>query len=64
MNEEGAASPGRRGLRRRRRRVAAIVVAAPVVSLTAVWISDPAHDAPHEIDLWGHAFTADGEETW
>jgi hypothetical protein len=42
------------------RALAAVVVAALVVSLALVWVSDPAHLAPHELDLWGHAFTADG----
>lgn len=60
MPEERTASPGESRLRRHVRALAAVVVAALVVSLALVWVSDPAHLAPHELDLWGHAFTADG----
>lgn len=52
--------PGQSHLRRHLRTVAGIVLAALVVSLTLVWVSDAAHLAPHELDLWGHQFTADG----
>jgi hypothetical protein len=60
MPEERTARPGGWRLRRHVRAVIAVVVAALVVSLAMVWVSDPAHLAPHELDLWGHAFTADG----
>jgi hypothetical protein len=30
------------------------------VSLAVVWVSDPAHLAPHDLVVWGHDFTADG----
>jgi hypothetical protein len=60
MAEEMTARPGGWRLRRHVRAVAGVVVAALVVSLSLVWMSDPAHVAPHELDLWDHAFTADG----
>ncbi len=60
MTSATAAQPGGGGVRRHLKPVAATVLAALVVSLAMVWVSDPAHLAPHEIDLWGHTFTADG----
>jgi hypothetical protein len=61
MAEERTAWPDASRLRRHVRAVAAVIVAAIVVSLELVWVSDPARLAPHELDLWGHAFTADGD---
>jgi hypothetical protein len=61
MAEETTAFSGGSVLRRHVRAVAAVVVAALVLSLALAWASDPAHVAPRELDLWGHAFTADGD---
>jgi hypothetical protein len=61
MAEERTAWPDASRLRRHVRAVAAVIIAAIVVSLELVWVSDPARLAPHELDLWGHAFTADGD---
>jgi hypothetical protein len=61
MAEEMTARPGGWRLRRHVRALAGVVVAALVVSLSLVWMSDPAHVAPHELDLWGHTFTANGD---
>jgi hypothetical protein len=59
MSEEAAGQPAKSRPRRHVRALVAVVVALFVI-VASVWVSDPAHLAPHEIDLWGHQFTADG----
>jgi hypothetical protein len=61
MPEERTASPSKSRLRGHARSITAVVAAALVVALALVWVSDPAHVAPHKLDLWGHAFTSDGD---
>jgi hypothetical protein len=61
MHQDKTASPSVSLARRHAKAFAGVVVAALVLVSAFVWVSDPARLAPHELDLWGHAFTANGD---
>jgi len=48
-------------LRRHAKAIVGAVVVAILLSAVWYWVSDPAHLAPRELDLWDHSFTADGD---